>query len=112
MRDQIHVDRRRIEALESELMELRAQLRDAFSAEEMDAIREQLAARAQEAETARDELEWSVRVELARVREAQAGCTRAAAEMGEIAHSLASLLGEEDTVVTVRPFSARRRMYA
>jgi hypothetical protein len=112
MRDQILVDRHRLQTLEREVQELSAKLADAFSAEEMDAIREQLAARVAEAETAREELEWNLRVELARVREVEQSCIRAAHEMREVAGSLARLLGEEDTIVTaVRPLG-RRRMFA
>ena len=110
MRDHL-VDRHRIEELERQLSEIRDQLGEAFSVEEMDAIREQLSARAEEAERAREELEWSVRMELARVREA-ASCSRAASEMRHVAASLASLLGEEEVVTSVRPYSTRRRMFA
>ena len=116
MRDQILVDRKRIEQLEHEVSSLRSRLGDAFSVEEMDAIREQLAARAEDAERAREELEWNVRMELSRVREAELSCQRAAAEMRQVASSLASLLGDEEeeekTVMGVRPFSTRRRMFA
>ena len=110
MRDQILVDRKRIQQLESEILDLKARLSDAFSAEEMDAIREQLASRVEQAEKAHEELEWNVRMELSRVREAEASCQRAAAEMRQVAASLASLLGEEEpTVMGVQPFNARRR---
>ena len=115
MREHLIVDPADLSKMHQELEELRAQLSDAFSAEEMDAIREQLAARADAAERAREETEWHVRVELARVREAEQMCARAAHEMREISASLARLLGEEDTVVTrTRPTltPARKRMLA
>jgi hypothetical protein len=115
MREHVLVDPRDLSEMQKELEELRAKLADAFSAEEMDAIREQLAERAQAAEQAREETEWHVRVELARVREAESMCARAALEMREISASLARLLGEEDTVVTrARPTltPVRKRMLA
>src|SRR5262245_32083661 len=84
MREHIIVDPDELQKMQEELDELRAKLSDAFSTEEMDAIREQLAARADAAERAREETEWHVRVELARVREAESMCARAALEMREI----------------------------
>jgi hypothetical protein len=107
------IDRHRIQQLEAQVEDLRGKLADTFSSEEMDAIREQLGKRAEDAERAQEELEWNVRMELSRVREAEASCSRAAAEMRQVAATLAKLLGEEDTVVTtVRPFPPRRRMLA
>jgi hypothetical protein len=110
MRDQILVDRKRIQQLEREIIDLKMRLSDGFSAEEMDAIREQLASRLEEAQKAHEELEWNVRMELSKVREAEASCQRAAMEMRQVAASLASLLGEEETTVMgVQPFNPRRR---
>jgi hypothetical protein len=60
---------------------------------------------------AREDIEWNVRVELARVREAEACALRAATEMGRVASALAELLGEDDSMVTqIR--TGRRRMFA
>ncbi len=105
-----------LEQLELEVAELRRRLADAFSIEEMDAIREQLAARAEGAERAREELEWNVRLELARVREAEGACAHAAGEVRRAARSLATLLGdvEDDTDVEMAALgrSSRRRVFA
>jgi hypothetical protein len=138
MRDQILVD---VDEMEQEIASLRSRLADAFSAEEMDAIREQLLARAEAAEQARDqlqgrvqtaeqaheEMEFKVRMQLARIRDAEASCERAAAEMREVAASLAKLLGEEPSAASKPPPAprlvnstpaqgvhryARRRMFA
>ena len=97
--------------LEAEVADLRARLGTAFSVEEMDAIREQLSERAEAAERAYEDLEWNVRLELARVREAEASCAHAAIEMRRAATALSSLLGDNENVVTMR-VPSRRRLYA
>jgi hypothetical protein len=101
----------KVALLEAEVSDLRARLGEAFSVEEMDAIREQLCERAETAERAYEELEWNVRLELARVREAEVSCAHAAQEMRRAATALASLLGEGDPAVTMR-VPSRRRLYA
>lgn len=113
----VPVSRQRLNELEATVQELKSKLADAFSVEEMDCIREQLTERAIVAEEAREQLEWNVRMELARVREAEAGALRAANDMRRIAASLANLLGDEDHDVTqpslaMRPVAVRRRMHA
>jgi DNA repair exonuclease SbcCD ATPase subunit len=97
--------------LEAEVADLKARLGEAFNVEEMDAIREQLSERAEAAERAHEELEWNVRLELARVREAEQSCAHAAQEMRRAATALASLLGENENVVSMR-VPSRRRLYA
>jgi hypothetical protein len=138
MRDPILVD---VDEMEQELESLRSRLADSFSGEEMDAIREQLEARAetaekahlllqgrvQAAEQAREDMEFKVRLQLAKVRDAEAACERAAAEMREVAAQLAKILGEEAAAATKPPPAprlasgtpgqgvnryARRRMFA
>ncbi len=108
MRDRLPTSRETIEALRNEVAELKRRVSDTFSVEEMDAIREQLAERAACAEQAREEIEWSVRVELSRVREAEAAAMRAAGEMRKVAVALATLLGEEESIVPVRTKVGRR----
>ncbi len=110
MRDRLPTARETIERLENEVAELKRRAADTFSGEEMDAVREQLAERATCAEQAREEIEWKVRVELARVREAEATALRAATEMRRVAVSLAALLGEEE-VLPIRA-AGGRRMFA
>ena len=97
--------------LEAEVRDLRSRLSVAFSVEEMDAIREQLSERAEAAERAYEELEWNVRLELARVREAEASCSHAAVEMRRAATALSSLFGDSENIVTMR-VPSRRRLYA
>ena len=105
--------------LEAQVQALKAQLAEAFSVEEMDCIREQLAERARSAKEARDQLEWKLRMELVRVREAESSALRAASEMGQVAASIASLLGEEDDenedtrpAILRRGGSSRQRLHA
>ncbi len=120
MRDQNVVSRNLVADLEGKVRDLQTRLSDveeelgaAFSVEEMDAIREQLADRVVAAEAAREQLEWNLRLELARVREAEGCCLRAANEMHRAASSIANLLGEEqEPLLPVRVVSRKQRMHA
>ena len=98
MYNRMPTPRESVVRLEAEVAELKKRLADAFSVEEMDAIREQLAERAVLAERERDE--------------AEAAAARAATEMRRVSSALATLLGEEDTVVTSLRPGGRRRMFA
>jgi membrane protein involved in colicin uptake len=66
-----------------------------FSAEEMQAIREQYEERLSLLEAQRDELEFKLRMVLARVRDAEQGSRRAADDMAQ-AHAMLSSLVEPD----------------
>jgi hypothetical protein len=66
----------------------------AFSADEMLAIREQYEERIAQAEQRREELEWSLRMELARIRSGEAGTRRAVDELRRVAQTLQALLGD------------------
>jgi hypothetical protein len=67
-----------------------------FNSEEMQAIREQYEERILVAEERREELEWKVRMELAKIRDAELAARRAADEMRQIEIKLQGLLTEED----------------
>lgn len=74
-----------------------------FNVEEMQAIREQYEARVTVAEERREELEWKLRMELAKIRDAELSARRAADEMRQIEQALLSILEEsDDTQVQVR----------
>lgn len=77
-----------------------AQTGEVFSAEEMQAIREQYEERIATVEARREELEWKLRLELAKIRDAELHARRAADEMRRVEQSLQALLDEgEDTHV-------------
>jgi predicted nuclease with TOPRIM domain len=95
--------------LESRVRELETKLGQAFSAEEMDILREQLSERATEAVEQQEALEWKVRMELARVREAERKCLAATMELRRTASALAVILGDE-APVELRPVAVRRQM--
>ena len=80
-----------------------------FNAEEMQAIREQYEERVEAAEARREELEWKLRMELAKIRDAELSSRRAADEMRRIELTLAALLtnDEDDTQVRSPVPSAR-----
>jgi outer membrane protein TolC len=67
-----------------------------FTSEEMQAIREQYEERLQASEERREELEWQVRLTLARIRDAEQGARRSADEMARVYASLAQLLGDSE----------------
>jgi hypothetical protein len=73
-----------------------------FNAEEMQAIREQYVERVEAAEGRREELEWKLRVELAKIRDAELSSRRAADEMRRIELTLQALLCEDDDDTHVR----------
>jgi hypothetical protein len=73
-----------------------------FNAEEMQAIREQYVERVEAAEARRDEIEWKLRVELAKIRDAELSSRRAADEMRRIEMTLAALLCEDEDDTQVR----------
>jgi hypothetical protein len=83
-------------AVTAEARRLRAEMRDLFTPEEMSAIREQHEARLAEAERAREELEWQVRLELARVREAAENARKLSRDISTVLSRLSSLLEERD----------------
>lgn len=71
-----------------------------FSSEEMQAIREQYEERIAAVEERREELEWKLRLDLAKIRDAELHARRAADEMRRVELSLEALLAEgEDTQV-------------
>jgi hypothetical protein len=67
-----------------------------FNSEEMQAIREQYEERLLVEVEKREELEWKVRMELARIRDAELSARRAADEMRQIEIKLQGLLMDED----------------
>jgi hypothetical protein len=73
-----------------------------FNAEEMQAIREQYVERVEAAEARRDELEWKLRVEVAKIRDAELNSRRAADEMRRIEATLAAMLDDDQDPTQVR----------
>jgi hypothetical protein len=67
-----------------------------FNAEEMQAIRDQYEERILVEQERREELEWRLRMELAKIRDAELSARRAADEMRRIEATLQGLLTEED----------------
>lgn len=75
---------------------------DRFSVEEMQAIREQYEERAVAAEQRCEELEWRVRLELAKIRDAELSARRAADEMRRVEQTLQALLTADEDATEVR----------
>ena len=67
-----------------------------FNSEEMQAIREQYEERILVETERREELEWKVRMELAKIRDAELSSRRAADEMRQIEIKLQGLLMDEE----------------
>lgn len=67
-----------------------------FNAEEMQAIRDQYEERVIVEQEKREELEWKLRMELAKIRDAELSARRAADEMRRIELTLQGLLTDED----------------
>jgi hypothetical protein len=67
-----------------------------FNSEEMQAIRDQYEERIIVEQEKREELEWKLRMELARIRDAELASRRAADEMRRIEATLQALLTDED----------------
>jgi hypothetical protein len=75
----------------------RADTSELFNAEEMRAIRDQYEERILVEQQRREELEWKLRMELARIRDAELAARRAADEIRLIEQTLQGLLAEDDT---------------
>jgi hypothetical protein len=73
-----------------------------FNSEEMQAIRDQYEERIAAEQEKRDELEWKLRLELAKIRDAELSARRAADEMRRIELTLQALLTSEEDVTEVR----------
>jgi hypothetical protein len=69
---------------------------ESFNAEEMQAIREQYEERVELANERREELEWKLRLELAKIRDAELGARRSADEMQRVERSLLAILEESE----------------
>src|SRR5262249_14308368 len=67
-----------------------------FNSEEMQAIRDQYEERIIVEQEKREELEWKLRMELAKIRDAELASRRAADEMRRIEATLQALLTDED----------------
>jgi hypothetical protein len=67
-----------------------------FNAEEMQAIREQYAESLLVEQERREELEWRLRMELAKIRDAELSARRAADEMRRVELTLQGMLTDED----------------
>jgi hypothetical protein len=67
-----------------------------FNSEEMQAIRDQYEERIIVEQEKREELEWKLRMELAKIRDAELSARRAADEMRRIELTLQGLLTDED----------------
>lgn len=73
-----------------------------FNAEEMQAIRDQYEERVLVEQEKREELEWKLRMELAKIRDAELSARRAADEMRRIELTLQALLTTDEDVTEVR----------
>ncbi len=73
-----------------------------FNAEEMLAIREQYEERVLVEQEKREELEWKLRMELAKIRDAELSARRAADEMRRIELTLQALLTMDEDITEVR----------
>lgn len=82
-----------------------------FNSEEMQAIRDQYEERIAVEQDKREELEWKLRLELARIRDAELSARRAADEMRRIELTLQGLLTDED-VTEVRSTVPSRSLQA
>ena len=91
----IVLTRAEFEALKRQA-EAGTQTGELFSAEEMQAIREQYEERVAVVEQRREELEWRLRLEVAKIRDAELHARRAADEMRRVEQSLQALLDEGD----------------
>jgi hypothetical protein len=69
---------------------------ESFNAEEMQAIREQYEERVALADERREELEWKLRLELAKIRDAESSARRSADEMQRVERSLVRILEESE----------------
>jgi hypothetical protein len=67
-----------------------------FNAEEMQAIRDQYEERILVEQERREELEWRLRMELAKIRDAELSARRAADEMRRVELTLQGMLTDED----------------
>lgn len=67
-----------------------------FNSEEMQAIRDQYEERILVEQERREELEWRVRMELAKIRDAELSARRASDEMRQVELSLQGLLADDD----------------
>ena len=67
-----------------------------FNSEEMQAIRDQYEERIAAEEQKREELEWNMRMELAKIRDAELAARRAADEIRQIELKFRGLLADED----------------
>lgn len=73
-----------------------------FNSEEMQAIRDQYEERILVEQEKREELEWKLRLELAKIRDAELAARRAADEIRRIELTLQALLTTDDEVTQVR----------
>jgi hypothetical protein len=87
----------------AEYEELKAQARgsvgdtgELFNAEEMQAIRDQYEERILVEQERREELEWKVRMELAKIRDSELAARRAADEIRQVETRLQRLLADDD----------------
>jgi hypothetical protein len=82
-----------------------------FNSEEMQAIRDQYEERIIVEQEKREELEWKLRMELAKIRDAELSSRRAADEMRRIELTLQGLLTDED-ITEVRSTGPSRSLQA
>lgn len=78
-----------------------------FTAEEVQAIREQYEEELRREQARREELEWAIRSELGRVREAELAARTAMTDLERIYSTLRNLVSANDTMQTVATRSAQ-----
>jgi hypothetical protein len=96
MREMIIISAEELDELKAEADRLRAEVRELFTQAEVNAIREQQEARLRAVERVREEIEWQVRLELARVIQAEEGARLLAADMRRLLTTLKALLAPLD----------------
>ena len=83
-----------------------------FNSEEMQAIRDQYEERILVEQEKREELEWKLRLELAKIRDAELAARRAADEIRRIELTLQALLTTDEDVTQVRSTVPSARLQA
>jgi hypothetical protein len=96
MREMIIISAEELDEIKDEARRLREEMSDRFTAEEMDIIREQQERRVEKAERAREEMEWQIRLELARAREAEHTARRLHQEVQKVLKALQTVISNSE----------------
>jgi hypothetical protein len=108
MREMIIISAEELDEIKGEADRLRRKMRDLFTADEVEAIREEQERRVRDALNAREELEWQLRFELARVREAEGSPIKLGQAVKQLLTSLEALVSTGETSIAPFPPPIRR----